>query len=390
MEFRPILSTLRRHRTTAALLVLEVALTCAIVCNATFLIGDRLDRIAQPSGMAESELVRIQLSGIGAPGDNRSRLAQDVDLLRRLPGVKGATLVNMVPFGNSSWNSSIRLSPEQSRQSLNAAMYGVAEGFTATTGVRFIAGRDFAADEYRDYVDALESGGKPNLPSVVLNRAAAQRLFPAGDALGKSVYIYDSPSRVIGIVEELARPNNSRNGPYSMMLPVRMNRGAGHYLLRVDSSQRDALRKAAVAALLKADPMRVVVKQDAAMARLLAAVCIAMLVVTALGIVGLASFWVQQRSRMIGVRRALGATRAQIRGYFQTENLLLTGAGIVLGMASAYGINLLLMAHYELPRLPLFYLPIGALALLLLGQLAVLGPARRAAALPPMVVMRMN
>ena len=110
--------------------------------------------------------------------------------------------------------------------------------------------------------------------------------------------------------------------------------------------------------------------------------------VTALGIVGLASFWVQQRTRQIGVRRALGATRGQILGYFMTENLLLTTFGIVLGMLGAYGLNQLLMSHYELPRLPLIYLPVGALLLWLLGQIAVLGPALRASHVSPALATR--
>jgi putative ABC transport system permease protein len=121
---------------------------------------------------------------------------------------------------------------------------------------------------------------------------------------------------------------------------------------------------------------------------LLASVCAALLVVTALGIVGLASFWVQQRTKQIGVRRALGATRAQVLRYFQTENFLLTTIGIVLGMLGAFGLNQLLMTHYELPRLPVPYLPIGALVLWLLGQVAVFGPARRAAAVPPAIATR--
>ena len=107
-----------------------------------------------------------------------------------------------------------------------------------------------------------------------------------------------------------------------------------------------------------------------------------------MGIVGLASFWVQQRTKQIGVRRALGATRGQILRYFQTENFLLATLGIVLGMMLAYGINQLLMGKYELPRLPAMYLPIGAVVLWLLGQLAVFGPARRAAAVPPAVATR--
>jgi len=104
--------------------------------------------------------------------------------------------------------------------------------------------------------------------------------------------------------------------------------------------------------------------------------------------VGLASFWVAQRRKQIGIRRALGATRADILRYFQTENFLIVTFGIVVGMAMAYGISLLLMMHYELPHLPWLYLPIGAIALWLIGQLAVLGPALRAAAVPPVVATR--
>jgi putative ABC transport system permease protein len=97
---------------------------------------------------------------------------------------------------------------------------------------------------------------------------------------------------------------------------------------------------------------------------------------------------VQQRWRSIGIRRAIGATRGDILRYFQGENFLIVGAGIVLGGVLAVLLNLLLMAHYELPRLPLWYLPIGAAVLWALGQLSVLSPARRAARIPPVAAMR--
>ena len=88
MELRPILSTLRRHKTAAALIVLEVALSCAIICNAVFLISTRLQRMDRPTGLADSELVRINLAGIG-DDDKAGELAQrDVAALRSLPGVK--------------------------------------------------------------------------------------------------------------------------------------------------------------------------------------------------------------------------------------------------------------------------------------------------------------
>jgi putative ABC transport system permease protein len=84
----------------------------------------------------------------------------------------------------------------------------------------------------------------------------------------------------------------------------------------------------------------------------------------------------------------LGATRGDILRYFQIENFLIVTIGIVAGMILAYAINLMLMTIYELPRLPLGYLPIGAVVLWILGQLAVLAPALRAAAVPPVAAIR--
>jgi putative ABC transport system permease protein len=172
-------------------------------------------------------------------------------------------------------------------------------------------------------------------------------------------------------------------------------------VLRTAPERREEVLKAAIAALERNDPNRLMrdkltyedqrkdyFKNDRAMVGLLITVSISLLVVTALGIIGLASFWVQQRSKQIGIRRALGATRGQILRYFQTENFLLATLGIVLGMLAAYAINLALMNMYELPRMPLHYLPLGALLLWVLGQIAVFGPARRAAAVPPAVATR--
>jgi len=174
-------------------------------------------------------------------------------------------------------------------------------------------------------------------------------------------------------------------------------------LLRAEPAQLQQVLRDAPAALAKIAPDAVFDKMasrsigalrdgyfqaDRAMAGILIGVIAALLLVTALGIVGLASFWVAQRRRQIGIRRAIGATRGDILRYFQIENFLIVTFGIVLGMLLAYALNLLLMMQYELPRLPLYYLPVGALILWVLGQLAVLGPALRAAAVPPVVATR--
>ncbi|MBB4127881.1 putative ABC transport system permease protein [Xanthomonas translucens] len=406
MDIRPILSTLRRHKTAAALIVLEIALACAIVCNALFLIGSRIETLHRPSGIAESELVTISLGGIGQQVNAAARTREDLAALRAVPGVRNATLLNQVPFVHYSWNTSLALTPDQERPTLNAAQYMAEEGTLQTLGLRLVAGRDFTPDEYLDLETAqtdkeLQKKGT----AIILNRATAEKMFPGQNALGKTIYTGPVPVRVVGIVDTLARPTATSGLAeidYAMLLPLRLTYPDGLYVLRVtDPARRQEVIASATAALMKVDNSRLVLKQqtyaeirdayfqgDRAMVWLLGAVCVALLIVTALGIVGLASFWVQQRTKQIGIRRALGATRGQILRYFQTENFLLASTGIVLGMLLAYAINQWLMGKYELPRLPLYYLPFGALTLWLLGQIAVFAPARRAAAVPPAVATR--
>ena len=127
MEIRPILSTLMRHKIAALLIVLEIALTCAIVCNALFLIGERLDRMNKPSGIAENELVRIQAASLrqlsGDDDLNKSVTREYLDVLRKVPGVRQAAFANQIPFGGSSNNSGVQLTPEQQHSSLNATVY---------------------------------------------------------------------------------------------------------------------------------------------------------------------------------------------------------------------------------------------------------------------------
>src|SRR6185312_10655002 len=189
----------------------------------------------------------------------------------------------------------------------------------------------------------------------------------------------------------------------SMIWPQLPSDSGVEYVLRSAPQDRRRVLDAAKDVLLKVNPSRIInpkyiqtyaqicaqyFQRDTTMIGLLLASALGLLFVTALGITGLANFWVGQRTRSIGIRRAIGATRADILRYFQTENFLIVTGGIVLGVILAIGLNLLLMKHYELPRLPLWYLPVGAVVLWLLGQLSVLAPALRAAKVPPVVATR--
>lgn len=406
MDLMPILSTLRRHKTAAALIVAEIALTSAIVCNALHLIGVRLDVLGLESGLAEQELVVLSVRGATlAPGADETTL-RDLQALRELPGVKAATIVSQFPYGGNNSYSGVGQNPERTVERFTANNYNGGEQMLQAMGLRLVEGRDFLPEEVQPQ-STLSTGAEPVVPQVIVNRTMARQLAPEGSALGKTFYVYGkTPSRVIGVVEPLVQSNPGRarfdgNEGHAMVFPLRPSYRNGNYLVRTAPAQRDAVLKAATAALEKIDPTRIVTAaktfeeyrreyyaQDRSMAWLLGGVCVALLVVTAAGIVGLASFWVEQRTRMIGTRRALGATAGQILAYFRLENAVLTVAGIALGFVLAWGLSLTLMKLYELPRLPFAYLPAGAAVLLALGQLAVWAPARRAARLPPVAALR--
>ena len=267
MEFRPILSTLMRHKIAATLIVLEIALSCAIICNALFLIGERLDRMNMPSGIAENELVRIQAASMrqlsGDDALNASISREYLDVLRKVPGVKQAGIANQIPFGGSSNNSGVRLSNDQQHSTLNATVYLDEGNLLESFGLRLVSGRDFTADEYQDMAVLEKSGEQARIPGAIINRSMAEKLFPGQNPLGKVFYSWgESPTAVIGVIEDLARPNSIGDGPYAMIFAIRSYGAGRHFILRTDPGRRAEVLKAAVAALKKTDPNTLVVNED--------------------------------------------------------------------------------------------------------------------------------
>ena len=150
LQLRPILSTLRRHRTAALLIVIEIALTCAIVCNSVFLIANRIERLHFGTGLADAELVHLGTRSIGNNANAAAGTREDLAALRALPGVRSAAIVTTVPFGNQERNSGISLDPDQPTPTIESAMYNGDVGLVGTMGLKLVAGRDFNADEIVD------------------------------------------------------------------------------------------------------------------------------------------------------------------------------------------------------------------------------------------------
>ena len=417
MTLHPILAALRKHKAGVVLISLQIALTLAIVCNAVFIIGQRVERVNRPTGLDENDLFLVTQQWVGAPssddpaGVEKLDVMQKEDLaaLRNLPDVASVAPSNSVPLLNSSWTGSVSIKPGQQlgdKSGTRTAYYFTDDQVLPTLGLHLVAGRAFTA------ADVQHQGARDqrDRPVIIVSQALADKLFPQGIAVGKVIYSDGSsaPSTIIGVVARLQTPSTGSWGNdfawYSTLVPTRLDSNFTRYVVRAKPGRRDAAMSAVPAALYAVNPMRVLdaddsvksfadirtsaYRADVGMAILMGVVCLILLCVTAAGIVGLTSFWVGQRHRQIGVRRALGARKIDILHYFQIENLLIAGVGVVLGVLLAVGLNIWLMTHYEMTRIPLLYVATGVLAMLAIGQAAVFVPARRASNVPPVVATR--
>ncbi|HUA80404.1 MAG TPA: FtsX-like permease family protein [Dyella sp.] len=409
MQIQPILAALRRHKAGTILIALQIALTLAIVCNALFIIHQRLVHISEPSGVDEANLFVIgnQWGEQYSTQEAAERIQQDVATLRQVPGVQDVTTANNYPIRGISDDNFITMTPEQRAPTSDAAFYMGDDNFVRTLGLKLIAGRDFRPEEVQN-----EGLRQTVVPSVaIISKAMADKLFPHGDALGKHFYaMTPNPITVIGIVDVLHRGDvGTWSAPYvgeSMVVPTRPAEPYGlYYIVRAKPGQLAAAMREAPKALYAENRMRMIdpkdgllsyaeirrraFESDRGMAILMSVICVVLLAITAAGIVGLTSFWVGQRRRQIGVRRALGATHRDILNYFMTENLLISLGGIVIGVLLTFGLNLWLVTHFDaLKLLPLTYVLGGIALLLLLGQGAVFAPALRASRVPPVEATR--
>lgn len=408
-QIKPILAALGHHRGATTLIVLQIALSLAIVCNALSVVQQRVAHLSRPTGIDESHIGVIHNQWLGRHSltEESALVRTDLAVLRALPGVVDAYADYTYPaVGPLAALLSVKLQPDQSGKTSYAEPYTVDDHAINTLGLELVAGRNFRDDEVVETgdLDALST------PSIIVTQDLADVLFPGQSAVGRVIYLSPKPTTIIGVVRHLQVPavNTNSFAFRSVLMPARIMSSTsgygGYYMLRAKPGQLGTVLQAAAVALRRANAARLIdadggiarysdlrhegYAPDRGTALLMSVICIVLLLATAGGIVGLTSFWVSQRRRQIGIRRALGATRADILHYFQAENFLIVTGGIGLGVMLAVALNLWLMQHYALPGLPLFHLLIGAMVMWLLGQLAVLGPALRAAAVPPVVATR--
>lgn len=407
MEIRPIVSALLRNRTGALLVALQIAITLAVLCNAAYIVQQRLAKMDRPSGYDEDNIVALQVINFERMSKEagQAAIAADLRALQAMPGVVAASATASLPMSNAGFGWGYQRTPNPNDPSnASASLYLADQHGLEAFGLTLASGRWFTPEEIRTAADFAEFGA--TLPGVVvLSQPLADQLFPDGNALGATVYDASTraPATVVGIV---ARAQgyfvNSAGVERSAFSPVVIASGESlYYVVRARPGERAAVQREVEATLLEVDPRRILrdvrsfgeirataYRNDRAMTITLLTVIALLVAVTVLGVFGLMSFNVNRRRKQIGTRRALGARRSDVVRHFLLESWIITTAGAIAGVVLAIGLSVWLVNTFELPKLDWRYLPAGVVVLWLVGQLAAFGPARRASGVEPATATR--
>ncbi|MGA7541311.1 MAG: FtsX-like permease family protein [Steroidobacteraceae bacterium] len=401
MKAPPLLSALRRNPAGALLVLAQVAITLAVLCNAASIVAHAIARIDRPTGFDTRDTFFMIVAPLSKQLNVGSAEHEDLAYLRAQPDVVAATLTNGAPLTHFGGFTALGRRPGSVGVQVQTSTMPVDEQGLRALGVPLVAGRNFRADEVLS--DSPSSGGVHPAGEIIVTESLAHALFPHGQALGATVYDDRDPLTIVGVARDFMGPQGSSQQAYNVFVAPHVSAKYGSYelLVRARPGRRDAVLGALKRHIAAAQPDAAVpfsqTLADAQrqfnadsrnMAIFLAAVTALMLAVCCLGLFGLTAFNVSSRTKQIGVRRAIGARRRDIVAHFVAEGALILGAGVVLGSVLALALGQWLSDHYGEPRLDLAYVLASIVTLWAVGQLAAWQPARRAAAVPPSVATR--
>jgi putative ABC transport system permease protein len=400
MDSSAMWSVIVRHYRSALLIVVQTALTLALVTNAFWIAAQRIERMSKPSGVSESELVSVRNLFTGPDTNWHARLAADLAAIRQFPDVIAAYATDSFPLLGGGSIVDIGVQPDQRDPTTAAAPYSVDEHALRTLGLSLVAGDWFGP------LDIQRSSDLAEFSDVIVTEEVARTVFPNSAAVGKTIYVSGMPHRIKGVIAPIAIAfaEDEWNRAFStsvVLLPRFVDDSESFYIVRTAQGARDTVLRNLQAHLLQRDRNRVFDREktfstirseayarDRALVVVLGVVAALLLVVTSLGIVGTSNLWVSARRRDIGILRAMGARRRDVTGYFHLENLLLIGCGVAIGVLMGVAGNAWTVRTFGIGLIDARFWLGGSLAMIALGQLGVLAPALRAAAVAPAEAIR--
>jgi putative ABC transport system permease protein len=393
-----------QRRTHAALIVAQIALTLVLLAEASLFVRTYAGLRSVELGYDPSHLMTLRVYLAGSAYDDEAARARAVDAiaarLESIPGAHASTVTDLVPLDDQGGSdAAVAIDGRTFDAGREPAVHyaGVAGRWLETFDVPLVRGRNFADDELRRVA-----------PVALVNAKLAATFWPGEDPLGRRFRLADEPSRpwltVIGVVPDIrtVKLDESRGTPPTAFLPHRFvsTRNYG-IVVRTKSSPASVVNDVRATvhtidpnlALFDVYPMEQVrwlsywmYVMWGTMFGVLGAIAMA---VAAVGVYGVVFYTVAQRTREIGVRVALGASRAQVVGPMLRQVGKLAALGIAIGVGGAAAVTPLVgsLLISVTPNDPAGYAAVAVI----LGGIALAAtwlPAWRASAVDPVVALR--
>jgi predicted permease len=385
----------RKHdRMRATLVVWEVALACVLLIGAGLLLRSFLRVLDVDLGFQpdRAAALRVDYDDGGNAAQRGAILEEMLRRVKAIPGMEDAGISDMLPLDrNRSWGLGAKGVVYRKDEYPDAFVYVVTPGYLAAMGMRLREGRDLS---WSDRPDSERV--------VILNEAAAKRLWPGQDALGRIAEINVKDTRVVGIVSNVRETSVEDSSGPEMYLPVTQAGPVGAELVVRTKLPPEVLAASVMRTLRSLNPgqtatefrpLRQIVDHAISPRRFFALLISAFaalgLALASLGIYGVISYSVTRQTQEIGIRMALGATQAHVLLGVLARTLRLTLLGMALGLVASLAVARMVasLLFGTTPTDPVTFAGMAGL----LGAVALVAgyiPAYRASRIDPMVALR--
>jgi predicted permease len=379
------------------LVVSEFALACVLLVGAALLIQSFLRVLEVSLGFQPERAAALRIDPsftVSSPAQQNSFIDDVLQRTRSVPGIAAAGITDVLPLdGDRGWQVSAKGQVYDKDHHPEAFIRVVSDGYVEALGIPLMSGREFT-----------ESDRASSEPVVMVNETLARTLWPGQDAVGQMM-TQDGGRRVVGVVADVHHGGPERSGGSEMYLPMRQTGDYAAMELVVRTAlPPDGLAAGIRTALRPIDPnlpvsefqtlqglVDKVVSPRRFLVLLLSGFAGFALLLASLGIYALISYSVNQRTREIGIRMALGASAGLVQREVLRKTLRLALTGVAIGTLASFAfakwIDSLLFGTTRTD--PVVF---TGVILLLCAAALVAGyiPARRASRVDPMIALRAN
>ncbi len=386
----------RKHdRMRSVLVISEVALACVLLVGAGLLLRSFLKVMDVDLGFQPSQASAISVDYPGGDGAKRWGTWQEViGRVEAIPGVDTVGITDNLPLSrNRSWGIDVKGKDYPKGYLQGTFVYIVSPRYLKAIGMRLVAGRDIAW-----------SDGPKDEKVVIINQTVANKLWPGEDPVGRMAQVGADDVRVIGVVADVHESSAESAAGWQMYLPASQQGPEGAELVVRSKLPPQTLAPAVMATLRSINPGQPATEfkpiqglvDHAVSPRRFFVMLVGVfaglgLLLASLGIYGVISYSVTQRTQEIGIRMALGATQGRVQLGIIGRTLGLAATGIAVGALASLAVSGLIasLLFGTAPTDPVTF----AVIAFLLGAVAILAgyiPARRASRIDPMVALRNN